>query len=97
MVKEKTITNSILKLLNSQSDCWAVKIHGGPYQRAGLPDIIGHICGRFVGIEVKVPGKSPTPIQNVIIKEITSTGAVATWVTNIDDVEKLVAEIRSGY
>ena len=41
--------------------------HGGRYFKTGfpgLPDIIGQLTdGRILGIEVKQPGKEPTPIQ----------------------------------
>jgi hypothetical protein len=36
------------------------KIHGSPYQESGIPDLVGCIHGRFVGLEVKKqePGES---------------------------------------
>lgn len=48
------------RLLRAYPGSWVVKIHGGPYQVAGIPDLIGCVEGRFVGIEVKVPGKEDT-------------------------------------
>lgn len=39
---------------------WVVKIHGGPQQRAGLPDLLVCLQGHLIGLEVKYqrPGES---------------------------------------
>jgi len=39
-MKEKTITNQILKYLKSEPECFAFKKHGGIYGVPGLPDVI---------------------------------------------------------
>lgn len=39
------------------------KIHGSPFQEAGISDIVCSVHGRFIGLEVKRPTKEPTPIQ----------------------------------
>lgn len=47
-------------------------------------DILCCIAGKFVGIEVKVPGKKPTPRQNFTIKAINEAGGVAFWTDSLD-------------
>lgn len=37
-MKEKTITNQILKYLKSLPECFAFKEHGGLYGTSGIPD-----------------------------------------------------------
>ncbi len=32
---------------------WVQKIHGGPYQTAGIPDLFVVIAGRLLALEVK--------------------------------------------
>ena len=54
-MKEKTITNKILKYLKEQPCCFAFKEHGGAYGTAGIPDIICCYKGKFVAFEVKAP------------------------------------------
>ena len=50
IMKEKTITNKILKYLKEQPCCFAFKEHGGAYGTAGIPDIICCYNGKFGGI-----------------------------------------------
>lgn len=60
------------------------------YGASGQPDICCCIKGRFVGLELKAPGKMPTAIQLARIKEIGKNGGFAFWSTNVDEVrEKL--------
>lgn len=54
-MKEKTITNKILKYLKEQPCCFAFKEHGGAYGTAGIPDILCCYKGKFVAFEVKTP------------------------------------------
>ena len=54
---------------------WWVKIHGSPFQRAGIPDIIGCYQGMFIGIEAKMPGNYPSQIQQYCINLLKKAGA----------------------
>ena len=47
-------------------------------------DILCCIRGRFVAIEVKVPGKKPTPRQTSTIAQINSAEGVAFWTDSLD-------------
>jgi len=62
-----------------KNGCFAVKIHGGPYQVAGLPDIVGCYQGRFFGLEVKLPGKEHklTAKQNLTLRRIKEAGGIS--------------------
>jgi hypothetical protein len=55
---EKTIVKGIKKMLDKEFPGVWYKIHGGPYQEAGIPDIIGCYNGHFIGLEVKTPDKA---------------------------------------
>lgn len=39
------------------------KVHGDIFMRAGIPDIVCCLKGRFVGIEVKDYGNVPSELQ----------------------------------
>jgi hypothetical protein len=41
------------------------KIHGSPFQHAGIPDIIGCVQGYFVGLEVKTSDGHTSAIQRI--------------------------------
>jgi hypothetical protein len=88
MPLERTITDGILRLAKSRG-FWCLKVHGGPFQKSGIPDCLFIKDGRAVFIEVKQPGKKPSPLQEVRIDEIRRIGgAVAEWVTSVDEAEK---------
>jgi len=58
-----------------------VKIHGGPMQMVGLPDLIGCWHGRFVGIELKVHPRKLTPFQENTFENIIQAGGIAIILT----------------
>lgn len=62
------------------------KTHGGPFQMAGLPDLLGALNGWFIGIEVKLPGKEKnlTTKQQAVIRMITKAGGIAFMSTSVD-------------
>jgi Holliday junction resolvase len=86
-VREKDITNKILARLRERG-AFAEKIHGGPLQGRGLPDIVACYRGRFIGIEVKRPGEKPTPLQSHVLGEILKAGGAAFVLTSADEVDK---------
>jgi hypothetical protein len=57
------------------------------------PDLIGYVkpSGRFLGIEVKRPGETPSPDQLRVLAEINRGGGIAFWV---DSVEMFHNELR---
>ena len=89
-MKEAELQRRIRKRLTEEFGGKWVKIHGNRFQSAGLPDIVGCLHGQFYGMEVKQPGKGPTPIQAVFLEELTAQGAVAGIVHSIDEAVALV-------
>jgi Holliday junction resolvase len=79
---ESALTARILRDLKSRG-AWALKVHGSAWQRAGIPDILACVGGRFFAIEVKSPGKHPTPLQKREVRQIQESGGTAavveTW------------------
>lgn len=74
------------------------KIHGGPFQAAGIPDIIGCINGRFIAVEVKLPGKEKTLtlIQQVTIKKLAKSGAITFMSTSAPHTLGLIIQALAG-
>ena len=81
--REGELARAIIQALSARVGGFWCKIHGGPFQKAGLPDIVGCVDGKFFGIEVKMPGKEPTALQARVLEEITDSGGYATWVTRV--------------
>lgn len=76
-MSESRINHDCVSWLKSLPDCWGFKVHGGPYQEAGIPDIVGTRRGRFFAAEGKKHGEKPTKLQNSIMQRIRDSGGVA--------------------
>lgn len=86
----------MVKWLNSEPGVVAWKIHGGPYQTAGIPDIIACVNGRFVGLEVKLPGRERklTKLQDHTLQRIAECGGEAHLVVSMAQVKEAVDAAR---
>lgn len=70
------------------------KIHGGdPMQEVGIPDLLICYRGRFVGLEGKQPGASPSPKQKQVLDEIEKAGGYAVVFSTVEEVVALLAKI----
>jgi Holliday junction resolvase len=84
-MRESEIVAKIRNLLK-RGGIWHYKTIGSSFQRAGIPDLIACRDGRFVAIEVKVPGAKPTPKQQREMAEIRRSGGIAFTATSVHDV-----------
>ena len=87
---EKNVVKNIMNTLDKHYPGFYFKVHGGPYQVSGIPDIIGLHRGQFIGIEVKRPKGShgPSKKQLQIITKINAAGGIAFVADNPEDVLK---------
>jgi len=100
---ETDLVNRIRKAVKAEfPDAYVVKIHGGPYQSGGLPDLAVILHGRYYGFEVKKQrlGESAehaygraTIRQRKRIADLRAAGAVAAVVLSADEV---LAALRSS-
>lgn len=74
------------------SSFW-IKVHGGPYQQGGIPDLIGCVNGYFIGLEVKLPGKEDTLTdrQAATLTQIGDALGIQGMVTSVEQAIELVA------
>lgn len=88
-VKEAAIVKRVTRELRAAG--WLVyKIHGGPYQIAGLPDLLAISPeGRHVWIECKRPGGKLTALQAARHDELRKNNAVVLVVDGPIQVVKL--------
>lgn len=75
MSKPETLLVEKMMLHLKAKGGWWMKIHGSPFQIAGVPDIIGCYQGRFIAIEAKMPGNGPSQIQSKVISLLKAAGA----------------------
>ena len=74
---ESRLQARIQRALNKEVGGFWFKIWAGPFQRAGLPDIIGCTEGCFFGFEVKTQTGKPTKLQLHTLQLIRDAGGCA--------------------
>lgn len=90
---EKAIVNKVMAEAK-RLGWWVLNVHGGPYQMAGLPDLLVIKGGAAAWMEVKVPGKDPTRLQQHRIRElIEGAGCPATVVRSVGDAKEFLESI----
>jgi hypothetical protein len=87
---ESAITKKIIRWINTQEEAFAWKVHGGPLQMGGIPDVNCCWKGRFVGIEVKRPSarKRTTLNQEHRMAQIRQAGGIAFVACSLSEVKK---------
>ncbi len=53
--------------------------------------------GRFVAMELKVPGKKPTKLQAKVLRDIDDAGGTATVIWDIEEVKDLFSELDNSF
>jgi hypothetical protein len=89
---ESSIQTSILKYLRgTYPSAVTIKIHEDPvFGTPGLPDILFIWDGDVFFFEVKRPGETTSPIQNVVMKKLRLNRTQAYTVTSVEEVKKIV-------
>lgn len=101
---ETRLVNQIRKALDkAHPSAFIFKAAGGPYQMAGIPDLLGCITGTFIGIEVKAQrrGESRTAAlnrvttrQRMTLDRITRAGGVAGVALSVDDALAITQHLK---
>lgn len=67
---------------------YCFKVHGSGYMKAGIPDIIGCLEGRFIGIECKVDKNKPSPLQLAHGRLIEKSGGIFIIAYSLEEVKE---------
>lgn len=88
---ESLLVKKIKAMLDSHG-ALAIKVHGGPYQQAGIPDLLVCLHGNFIGLEVKVPERrnTLTKLQQQTLDEIKRAGGISAVVTSVEEAESAI-------
>ena len=92
VVRESVIQKQILTWLREQG-CYALNIHGGPMQEAGIPDILFCCGGNFGGIEVKQPGQKASQIQLYHLNQIGAAGGFSVIAYSLKGVQQAMSDL----
>jgi len=76
-MNESQATTSLLRKLKENGHFWKASDRFV----AGVPDIVGCLGGRFVGIEMKVDYNTPSPLQTHVLLQIIKHKGYAAVVT----------------
>lgn len=76
------------------SPVWWAKIHGGPLQQAGLPDLSIVYRGIPVWVELKRPGGRLTKLQARTLQAIRAAGGVAEVAESAGELAELLERVR---
>lgn len=91
---ETRLQRAIQRRLKKKFNVWLVKIHGGPFQSAGIPDLLGCCASIFFGFEVKKPKGRVSVIQKETMRDITKKGGgYCAIVTTPDEAEDALRRI----
>ncbi len=83
---ESAIVKRIMRRLEIEPGCWAVKIHGTAMGKRGVPDILGSYCGRAFALEVKRPDVGVvSESQKYQLQKLANAGAKAAVVESVED------------
>lgn len=94
---EKVVKDKVTSVLKAEGVYhFFPATHG--YGRSGVPDIVGCVNGRFLGIECKANGNKPTALQVRELESIRRSNGVAVVVdeTNWDMLPELIRKLKAG-
>jgi hypothetical protein len=89
MKPEEKVKAIIKQHLTSLPRCYWFMPASNGFGRAGVPDFVGHINGKFFAIEAKAEGGRVTALQTREIDKINATGGYAIVVKGIEQAKQL--------
>lgn len=91
---EKQFQNKVLAFLQAER-IYHIKIWGGGFQRAGIPDLLCCIRGKFVALELKTEKGTATVLQKYNLFQIQEAGGYAR-VLRPSEFERFKREVMTG-
>jgi hypothetical protein len=88
---ETSLSQKVLSRLHAEGGRW-VKNHGGPFTEVGVSDITGCWQGRYVALELKMPGEEPTELQKLFLDDVYYAGGFCGVAYSVQD----ALDIRDG-
>lgn len=91
---EKQFQNEVVQFLKSHN-IYHLKIWGGGFQKAGIPDLLCCIRGKFVALELKTEKGTPTVLQKYNLYKIQEAEGYAR-VLRPSEFERFKREVLTG-
>ncbi len=90
---ETRLKNRVLKDLKTLPYMWVLKTQ--ERSRRGVPDLLISLGGQFIAIELKVKATKATPLQMVVLEDITMSGGLA-FVVNTENWASIFQELKDS-
>ena len=94
MTPETKLKNQILRRLTAMraegEQIWWMKLHGGPMQRAGVPDLLVLYCGVAFFFELKAPDGEATKLQLHTMQQIKDAGGTVSVVRSAQEAMEII-------
>ena len=87
---ESSLVSAIIRSLRALPGVVVRKRHGSAWGTAGDPDLYGVVNGRHFEIEVKRPGGTLTPLQEVRLREWAAAGALTGVARSVEDALQII-------
>ena len=98
MTPEQKLTQAVIRNLKARRKAgepiWWLKVHGGPQQQAGVPDLLICYYGLMLAVELKAGDNQATPLQRETIRRIRAAGGVAEVARTPAEVERLLNHMK---
>lgn len=91
-MSEADIVRSITDCLRKRQGTWVLKVHGGPMQQRGIPDLPIVSNGRLYALEVKTDVGKVSAIQRHEMRRLAEAGAVVAVVRSLADVKEMLRD-----
>ena len=88
-MKESTLQCQIITYLRDRG-AYVFKAVGSARQQVGTPDLLVCWHGRFIGLEIKIPGEATTPMQAHELQRIRAAGGLGAVVMSVGEVAVLL-------
>jgi hypothetical protein len=95
---EGLVKDKITKLLKEYGVYYFMPI-GGMYSKIGVPDFIGCLNGKFIGIEAKAGKGKTTALQDRELNRIKEAGGISLVVNehNLDELKQVLKEMKNEF
>lgn len=93
MKNEGDVKRKVRTIINCVRDSYHFMPPANGYGRAGIPDIIGQVNGKFFAVETKFGKNKPTANQEREIAAILETGGKA-WIVSDQNLNSWEAEFK---
>jgi hypothetical protein len=93
MKNEADVKKVVKLILCDTMNCWWFMPPANGFGRAGIPDFVGHVNGKFFAVETKFGAGKPTANQVREINNITDTNGEV-WIVNEKNIDTWELEFR---